>query len=226
VLTRRSRIHLEEWWDGVSLRRLQIEVIETGAHDLLRLTLSLRNLLQPINGLPLEIVSRIAQSVLHCDPDQDARSIIPLTHVCRYWRESIISNPENWTNIISDNSGKLVALNLERAKAAPLDVHLFMHSTTPGFFDILTRHIQNIGSLRVYSISVIEDLTRRLPNFPWSMPTLQALELHGSNGGDWDRSVDPFKSSAHAFNSEISCVDTNLVGLPTDHRPRLLSFRN
>ena len=73
----------------------QIKRLETRAQDVLRFILSLQNLSQPVNRLPPEILSRIAQCSLNAAVD--ARPIVPLTHVCRYWRDSITSDPANWT---------------------------------------------------------------------------------------------------------------------------------
>src|SRR5882762_10368238 len=100
----------------------QIKQLETRAHNLLRSLLSLRNTLRPVNRLPPEIISYIARNVLG-NSAVDTASIIPLTHVCRYWRDSIISMPENWA-LISSDWRKLAELSLERAKAAPLSVRL------------------------------------------------------------------------------------------------------
>ena len=85
-------------------------------------------MIQPVNWLPPEILSQIARDVPE-EQDKDARTIIPLTYVCRYWRDSIISIPENWT-LISTRSRGLVVLSFERAKAAPLKLYLVMKNPT------------------------------------------------------------------------------------------------
>ena len=200
-------------------------MIETKAYELLRFTTSLRNRLQPVNKLPPEIVSRIAQNT-PSDVDKDTNSIIPLTHVCRYWRESIISTPEIWTKISSSSHFDLAALSLERAKAAPLDVYLDMRIGTPAFLNLLTPYIQNTGSCRAYSISDIKDLTQGLPNFPWSMPTLRSLELCRPSRSELDRSVDPFKSSAHAHSGRPILTLTSPVNLPSGLHPRSVTYQN
>ena len=156
----------------------QIESLERGARDVLELIPSLRNLLQPVNRLPPEILSHVARYV----PDEnakDTRPILPLTHVCRYWRESIISTPGIWTSISSGSKG-LTALNLERSKAAPLEIELNMRIRDRGFFDILLPHIKNAGSLSVHGFSSVEELTQVLPNFPRSTPNLRSLTLRAA----------------------------------------------
>ena len=70
-----------------------------------------RNMLQPVNKLPPEIISHIARDISGRF-DLDARRMVPLTHACRYWRESIALAPENWSMIFS-HSEPLAALSLE-----------------------------------------------------------------------------------------------------------------
>jgi len=146
-----------------------------------------------VNRLPPEILSHIALYV----PDEnakDTRPILPLTHVCRYWRESIISTPEIWTSISSGSKG-LTALNLERSKAAPLEIELNMRIRNRGFFDILLPRIQNTGSLSVHGFSSIEELTQALPNFPQSTPKLRSLTLRTAHTrAERNQSIAAFES--------------------------------
>jgi len=145
-----------------------------------------------VNRLPPEILSRIAGYVPN-ENARDTRSIIPLTHVCRYWRESIVSTPENWTLISSERIG-LTQLSVERCKAAPLKIWSDMRQVkrNPWFSDLLTPHIQTTETLRFNHISVIEELVQTLPNFPQSMPNLRSLTLSGPWNAGWDWSTDPF----------------------------------
>ena len=134
-------------------------------------------MLGPVNRLPREVISHIAW----CRRDEDAidgRPIIPLTHVCRYWRESIISTPKHWT-AISSHSKNLMTLSLERSKAAPLHLRLEMGHVTPepGFRDLITPYTRNVESLRFKDLTSIEDVTQTLPGFPLSTPNLRSLEL-------------------------------------------------
>lgn len=154
----------------------------------------LRNMLQPVNRLTPEILSRIARDVPHKYSNIDAQRIIPLTHVCRYWRASILSIPENWT-LISSCSKLLAALSLERSRAAPLEISLFMDEVReqPGFTGLLIPYLQNVEILRISELTTVEEMTQTLPNFPHSTPKLRLLELSLSDeGGKWDPSIDPF----------------------------------
>ena len=121
--------------------------------------------MQPANRLPPEIISHIARCLLGGHA-VDTRPIVPLTHVCRYWRDSIISTPDVWT-LISDQWEGLAALSLERSKAAPLEIWLGMDDISdPHFSDLLIPYVQNIKALHVNSGSPIEELAQALPGFP------------------------------------------------------------
>jgi len=87
-------------------------------------------------------------------------------------------------------------LSLERAKAAPLTIYLSMSGDT-GFLDLLLPHHQNIRSLSFAKPVPVEKLTRALPNFFKSMPSLRSLTLEA---GSWSQHIDPLDfSAAHAL---------------------------
>ena len=119
-------------------------------------------------------------------------SIIPLTHVCRYWRESIISTPENWT-LISCKNEDMTAVSLKRAKAAPLEITVHMDTGAPSP-DLLSPHLHNTRTLAVSFPPAIGELTEVFPNFPQSIPTLRSLRLVWVWDVDRDRTIDPFES--------------------------------
>lgn len=149
-----------------------------------------------MNRLLPETLSRIARFM---DKDAiDTRSIIPLTHVCRYWRESIVSTPGNWSLVSSERIG-LAELSLERCRAVPLELWLDMGQvgTNPGFSARITPHITNIGSLRINCISTTEELAQTFPGFPQSMPNLRSFSF--SPGLLHAATVDPFGESTPAL---------------------------
>ena len=161
---------------------------------------SLWNTLQPVNGLSPEILSRIVQYVPGKN-NIDARAILLLTHVCRYWRESIISAPEHWT-LISSDSTDLTALSLGRSKAALLEFRLrsYRIRDRPGFSDLIFPYLKNTKTLDFSDFLTIEEFRQRLPNFPQSMPNLRSLTLAPWLGGpDWDPFIDPFGSFPHTL---------------------------
>ena len=160
-------------------------------------------MLQPINRLPPEILSLIARQIPN-SADENVASVIPLTHVCQYWRSSIISAPENWTRI-SSRSKPLAALSLERSKAAPLEISLCTDEVRrqSGFSDLLAPYIQNIATLGFYELGVLEDLMQTLPDFPRSTPNLCSLEMSSlGDESDLNTSDDPFQP----FPSTLRCL--------------------
>ena len=172
-------------------------------------------MLQPINRLPPEILSHVARCSFYKE-DKNALPLVPLTHVCRYWRESIISNPENWA-LISDRNEDMAATSLERAKAAPLQISLSMKMVKkcPRFPNIITPHFQNVESFTVFLDPSFKDFTETFPTFPQSMPNLRSLSL--TLYGGWELSVDPFKGITHT----LTCLSLYTVPLT----PSLLKLR-
>ena len=156
-------------------------------------------MLQPVNRLPPEIISRIVRYV----PDNipaDTSQIIPLTHVCRYWRELIVSTPEHWTSISAESSRDLAALSLERAKTAPLEIYLSAsHMREVGWLHLLRPNIRETRSLCVVGLQSAREVTTAFRNFPLSTPNLQSLKIVKSGNPDLRRSADPFEWSAHSL---------------------------
>ena len=162
----------------------------------------MRNALQPANGLPPEIISRIVRSVPDEIPADTTHKIVPLTHVCQYWREVIISTPEHWTSISTESGRNLAMLYLERAKTAPLEIHLDgPHIREDYWPELLRPNIRNTGSLCVAGLRGVDEVTTAFPNFPQSAPNLRSLKLVATGILDLDQSVDPFGSSAHSLRS-------------------------
>ena len=135
-----------------------------------------------MNRLPPEILSLIARCTLNED-SVDAKLIVPLTHVCRYWHESIASAPRNWTLISNERIG-LTRLSLQRCKAAPLELRINV-LPNPGFSILITPYIQNTETLHI-DFAWPHKLAQTLPLRP--MPNLRSLSLSGYVG--WDRSID------------------------------------
>ena len=156
-------------------------------------------MLRPVNRLPPEILSHIAGYSFGEDA-YDARSTIPLTHVCQYWRESIISAPENWT-LVSNERMKLAKLSLQRAKAAHLRVHLWMNLAhdSHDFLDTLIPHLENTETLTASSIPNFEELANLFSKFPRSMPNLRSLTLQQDYFDGSDPSIDAFEWLPHTL---------------------------
>jgi len=72
--------------------------------------------------------------------------IVKMTHVCRYWRSTLISYPRLWSSIFVENDHKdFIAACLERNQEAPLTVHLDLAHGDYGYYPGCTC-IRNEGS--------------------------------------------------------------------------------
>ncbi|KAF9784676.1 hypothetical protein BJ322DRAFT_1109382 [Thelephora terrestris] len=193
----------------------EIKALETRAQDIQRLIITLRSMSRPVHRLPPELISHIAQYVLDED-DVDARSIVPLTHVCRFWRDSIISTSEIWA-LISNERMELTELSLERAKALPLTVHLRLGKKGKrGPINLLLPHVEKIVSFGCVNPKA-EELTRLL-DFPKSMPKLRSLSLERAEPIGQNLPIDSFDFSTHFRLRELSLHNFLIV-------PSFLSLR-
>lgn len=143
----------------------------------LRAAFSLWNQSLPVNQLPPTLIAYIALHVPGQD-QRDAREMIPVTHVCRYWRNCIVSEPRNWTRISSRQVG-LAESSLERRPAVPLELTLGVYWFEGWFCDLIAPHVKDIKALH---IDCDNDLTgrmfaRTLQKFLSSMPNLQSISL-------------------------------------------------
>ena len=137
--------------------------------------ISLRNALRPVNRLHPEVIALCAVFVSDTDP----KPIIPLTHVCRYWRRAITSSPRNWASIGSGWK-RLAPLCVKRSAAVPLSVKISVSDIKgdEGFLRTLIPHASRISGLSLTGYSSIESVADDLPGFFTSpMPPLTSLEL-------------------------------------------------
>jgi len=128
-----------------------------------------------VNRLPPEVIALCATFVSDTDP----KSIIPLTHVCQYWRRAIASSPRNWSPIGSGWK-PLVPLCLERSTTVPLSVKISVSDVEEDedFLQALVPHTSRISNLSLTGYSSIESVADDLPGlFTSPMPALTSLEL-------------------------------------------------
>lgn len=132
------------------------------------------NISQPINALPQEVISKIAQCLLG-DDDAGVQPIIPLTHVCKYWRECIVLTAANWTRITSWG-GELTALCMERSNEFPLKIWFNKRRYRHPFLGLIQPHMWRIVSLNI-TINRFWDFLKYFPDFPQSTSNLHSLEI-------------------------------------------------
>jgi len=85
------------------------------------------------------------------DSDSDM-GLIRLTHVCRDWREIIMSRPLLWTRLDCTDVGK-TKLYTERSKSCPLEIYLRPGRSTFYREQALILAVQHIDRLRTLSVS-------------------------------------------------------------------------
>ena len=154
---------------------MQVDALEKQAKDVLHEVISLRNALRPVNHLHPEVIALCATFVSDTDP----KPIIPLTHVCRYWRRAITSSPRNWASIGSGWK-RLVPLCLGRAGTVLLTANITVSDIKGDeyFIQASLPHVSKISHLSLTGCSSIEKVADDLPGFFASpMPNLTSLKL-------------------------------------------------
>ena len=135
----------------------------------------MRNSLQPVNRLHPEVIALCAAHVSDINP----KPIVPLTHVCRYWRGAIASSPRIWASIGSGWK-RLASLCLERSATVPLSVKISLSDIEEDehIFEVLLPHASRISGFSLAESLSIENTTAEFPDFFASpMPSLTSLEL-------------------------------------------------
>ena len=187
----------------VSQRRpRQIEVLESFNH-----MKALANELSPINCLPPEILSTIPTYW----PADSQGDLIRATHVCRYWRTTLVASPSLWSVVKSGNEAQMRAC-LHRSQSYPLSLEI----KHPGQEDVISDAV----FFRLKSLTLdlpMINLTRPLENLVSPIPMLEELSITLANSGDYLpvlRTGDFFALSK----LHLDCVTPNLLGL---HTPNL-----
>ena len=77
----------------------------------------------PTHRLPPEIMTRILYLAVDHGSGEHTKQIIPLTHVCRYWRMLILSYPRMWSTVcLKPGNPALISELLARSQKVPLTV--------------------------------------------------------------------------------------------------------
>ncbi|KAF9789192.1 hypothetical protein BJ322DRAFT_526599 [Thelephora terrestris] len=98
----------------------EISAVERDALELLRLSRCWKNRPAPISRLPPEVLALIPDFL-----EEKSREdiIIPLSHVCRSWREIFTSRSSLWTNFRCVDAEK-TRVYLQRSKSSPISLWL------------------------------------------------------------------------------------------------------
>ena len=75
------------------------------------------------NRLPPELLARIFDLAIGHGPEERANQIVPLSHVCRYWRTALLSYPRIWSTVyMKPGHPSMVSEWLTRSQKVPLTI--------------------------------------------------------------------------------------------------------
>ena len=77
----------------------------------------------PTYRLPPEILARVLYLAVDHGSEKHAGQIIPLTHVCRYWRSILLANPRMWSTLsMKPGNPDVISEWLARSQNVPLTI--------------------------------------------------------------------------------------------------------
>ena len=129
-----------------------MNALEHDVLEVLSLVQSVKNSFAPINRIPPEVLSFIPDYRGN-DKNGTDQDLIALTHVCRSWRDTIISRSSLWTRLDFKNAEKTHTY-IQRSKLSPLEVYLKTDGDN-AYLDsalfLVTPHTCRIRSLTIYT---------------------------------------------------------------------------
>lgn len=138
---------------------------------------AIRNTHSPINRLPPEVLSRIFE---HRGRERD---LVAATHVCQYWRSTLISSPSLWTTFqlgSNHDVGRTLAY-LERSKSATINIKITMNSLQElEALHHLAPHIHRTSSFAIRGSLGVHVASSLLLCSP--APNLKRLEMYARDG--------------------------------------------
>ena len=103
----------------------QLRELRSSLESAIRSVIVAQNELSLISKLPPETLTTISEFVAEPRSQKSTLEIVKLTHVCRYWRSTLISLPHLWSSIfVTHVHPDFLAACLERSREVPLAVHL------------------------------------------------------------------------------------------------------
>ena len=140
---------------------------------MLSLTRSVKNTFALMNKMLPDVLSLIPD----CWEDRSRdEGLIKLTHICRSWRENLVSRPSLWARLDCTNVEKTKTY-IERSKSSPLEIYLGRVNRVPYREQAFILAIAHVDRLR--SLSVSEDLPIRVlaKHFSCPAPLLRKLNI-------------------------------------------------
>ncbi|KAF9788708.1 hypothetical protein BJ322DRAFT_656143 [Thelephora terrestris] len=123
-----------------------LQELDSGAQRLLVRLEELKNSHQPIQQLPPDVILTIA-TYLNPRTCGDCQPLMAMSQVCRYWRESLLSNWESWS-FVSSEYIELLPVFLERSGSYPLEINLDSSTLLDHIIQRIEPHTNRLASLR------------------------------------------------------------------------------
>ena len=154
-----------------------MDSLEQEAFEVLSLVRSLKNSFAPINRIPPEVFTLIPD---HYDANHAERDLIRSTHVCRSWRETLISRSSLWTHLDFTNVDKTRTF-IRRSESSPLDIDLINWENETEIDNALSLIIPHVARLRslVIRTDAIPEPTLDPGQFGDDLSSLRELTLRG-----------------------------------------------
>jgi len=109
----------------MSLTPEQLLMLHSSIGNAVRSIVVAQNEFSPIIKLPPETLVNISEFVAEPRTRESMFEIVKMTHICHYWRSTLISYPHLWSSIFVKNDHKdFIAACLERSRDVPLAVRL------------------------------------------------------------------------------------------------------
>lgn len=136
---------------------------------------ALVNELSPVNSLPPELLSVIPTFW----PEGSQRDLIKATHVCRYWRTTLIASHDLWNVVKSGDEAQTRAF-IQRSKPYPLSMEI----KHPGEESVLSDTV--LSRLKSLTLDLpTTNLAKPLRSLVCPTPMLQDLTITSSDPGSY-----------------------------------------
>ena len=134
----------------------------------------MKNNFAPISKIPPDVFSLIPG---YLEDDEEDENLVAMTHVCRGWRELLITRPSLWTRLYCKNTDR-TRVYIERSKSAPLRLSLYRRENAnylKGAFLLAVPHLGRLQSLVALGpANILRNLT---PHISRPLPLLTELKI-------------------------------------------------
>ena len=153
----------------------QVEALEQDVLEIVGLVQSMKNSFTPIGKFPSDIFSLILGHLEDRDTD---KTLITMTHVCRRWRELLITRPSLWVRLDCKNAEK-TQVYIERSELSPLKLSLCDYGGGAYLKDAFLLVVPHISRLKSLAINGTADPLQYLtPHLSCSIPLLSELTIN------------------------------------------------